>query len=1195
LRDILTVLASIVILILATALVAPPFIDWEARRDVIDQAIARAAGTEARTEGRIGVRLLPSPRVRVDRLRLGSPTPDAPSLTADFLWSEMELMPLLRGEVRFRETRVGRADIRIPVSPSGDWQLPPDLVASSGRAREWAIENLQVAQLLVTTQVPTTGRTDQLYADAVSINGQSLVGPWRVEGSTAGIPFRLVTTALAPDKNVQVKLSGGGDIYPRFDVDAKLALDAGTGGPTPGITGKARVLFGPPAQAAAAGIPIPVAVESTFKTNGSAVVLDEVVLEAGEGGASLRMTGNGRIQTDDPRISLKLEGRRLDADSFILSSSGQDFAGRLRTWTFPRTTIPIDLDLSLNSIGLAQEELTNAVFRGSIAKGRAQVERFEFVAPGETRVAVEGSIGLNTQGGANGRVAFASAASDRFARYLERVKLSGAFLRAFDGRPVEAATDFLLDWPIVSFRNARVKSADATLTGNARFTAPEGDQRGRLEAQVAVRGLNLDQLPQVSSIFDATQNLDVGFILDARDVRAGSRPEAGRITARILSDGPALLVESLTISDLAGANANVSGRIQPDGSGRIAGKVTAKRAAPLVDLLGGVWIGGVSKLVPHFLREGELSLDVVTEQAASQPGSVGPRLRTTARGTAAGGSFNAEVITVDGTTENLDVQLGTDNTGRWVDRPNAPLLRRPSVVNLRGTRVGSGRFNVTVAGDLGGVRVTTTRPFALSSGDDVVDSGEADIESADLTPFLVLLGDGAGVEPPVPVRARITLGRERDASSVTVSGRVGEGAVQANLAVRSRSDITGDVVLDRLSVPWLVTSLALHTPPDPNANAVWSTARFGQTGRLITGARLSVKAARLDLGRGLRGQQARFQLGVTPEGLSIRDLQAGFGGGQLSGLVTVDRQGPVASFSGEGSIRDVPLSSLAGPSLFDARLSGNLRFGATGETFAALVANLGGNGDVRLANVSVPKADPASLARALQRLLAEEDPLAQGRVEKVVTEEIGKASLSAPAVDSSVAIYGGGVRLFPFVAQGEAGAWQGTVSYDLKTLSVDARGVLTSKAAPKGWTGGPPSVSLSWRGSLAEPMREIEGGALRNALAAIVLQRELDKIDTLEREANERQRLQQRRDLERQRERDRQAAEEAARQARLRAEAERVKAETERAKADAEQRAREEATRRAAPQDQIIPSTLPPLPGPIDIRPPPQVQGRPGG
>ena len=1181
-RDILTVLASLVILVLAVALVAPPFIEWEAHRGAIDHAITRATGTEARTEGRIGVRLLPSPRIRIDRLRLGSQTPETPSLAADFVWAEMELMPLLSGDVRFTETRVGRADIRIPVGAQGQWRVPPDLVASAGRARDWKVDQLFVSQLLITTQVASTGRTDQAYAENVLINGQSLIGPWRVEGITAGVPFRMVTGVIGAEKTMQVKLSGGGDLYPRFDVDATLALDTVVADATPAVTGKAKILFGPPAQVAAAGIPIPVALETTFRTDGPRIQLDPVTLEAGEGGASLRMSGTGSIRTDEPRISLKMEGRRLDADSFILSSAGQDFVGQLRNWALPPTPLPVDLDLSLTSIGLAQDELSNAVLRGTILPGRAKIERLEFVAPGETRIAIEGEFGLTTQGGANGRVALASTTSDRFARYLERLKLGGGFLRAFDGRPVEAATDFLFDLPVVSFRNTRVKAGDAVLTGNARYTAPEDGQRGRLEAQLAVQGLNLDQLPQVSSIFDATQNLDVGFVLDARNVRAGNRQGAGRITARILSDGPALLVESLDIVDLAGANAKFNGRIGRDGSGRIAGKVTAQRAAPLVDLLGSVWIGGVSKLVPHFLREGGLNLDVVTERAPPERGSSALRLRTTARGTAAGGSFEADVITVDGASESLNVRLATANTGVWVGRPNLEILRRPSQVDLRGTRVGSGRFNVIAEGTIGGVRIKTTRPFALSAGDDVVDSGEAEIETIDITPFLVLLGDGAGVDPPVPAHARFTLGRERDASSILVSGRIAGNAVEADLVVRSRADVTGNVVLDELSVPWLVTALALHAAPQPDSTSLWSASRFGQSGRLLSGGLILVMADRLDLGQGLQAQNARFRLGLTAEGLTIGELDAAMGEGRISGQVRVARQGATATVNGEGTLRDVSLSTIAGSSPIAARLTGSLKFGSSGETMSGLVANLGGNGELRLTNLKVPNADPGALERSLQRLLDDSDPLAQGRTNAVIAEELDRGPLTATSISTSAALYGGALRLFPFAAENPSGTWDGSVSYDFKTLTLDAHGVLSAKVSPPGWSGSPPSIGLSWRGPLSDPRRDLDTGGMLNGLAAVVLQRELEKIEALEAEANERQRRQQREMMDRQRERDRRAAEETARQARLRAEAERARAGTE---------PRVEEERRASPQPTL--PAVPPLELPVDIRPAPQIQ--PGG
>ena len=115
-RDILTIIASIVILILAVAVAAPPFITWEAHRDTIDQP--DRARIRHRGQDRGLYRHPPAARARITlgRLRLGGKTPDSPVLDADYVRAEVALMPLLQGEVRFTETRVGRADIRIPVA-----------------------------------------------------------------------------------------------------------------------------------------------------------------------------------------------------------------------------------------------------------------------------------------------------------------------------------------------------------------------------------------------------------------------------------------------------------------------------------------------------------------------------------------------------------------------------------------------------------------------------------------------------------------------------------------------------------------------------------------------------------------------------------------------------------------------------------------------------------------------------------------------------------------------------------------------------------------------------------------------------------------------------------------------------------------------------------------------------------------------
>lgn len=1114
-RDILTVVASLVILVLAAALIVPPLVDWEARRGLIEGAITRSTGVEARTEGRLELRLLPSPRIRIDALRLGSEQPHEPSLQARLVKAEMGLTPLLRGEVRVKQVRIARAEVRIPTSEGGP-KIAPRLLDDAVIRRELAVDDLVVNQLLLTTIVPATGRTDQFYAEGVRVEARSLAGPWTVQGTAGTAPFRIATGVLGPDRTLPIKLAGGGNLTPRFDLDTRLGFRPVENGLlAPVLSGTAKVLLGPPAQAATAGLPIPVLLQATFKAAADGISLEPVSVEAGEGGASLRLTGTGAVRLDEPGIRLKLEGRRLDIDSFILSPSGRELASRSGTWQPPLVGVPIELDLSINSLGFAQEELQNLVIRGALLRGQVRAERIEVTGPGQTRVALQGEAGLTGQGGISGRVALQSAASDRFGRYLARLGAPGRLTALMDGRPLEASAEVSLGPPVTSLRGVRVQLGGATLTGNARYAAPEGDTRGRVEAQIGMSGVDLDELPRVAELVDASQAVDIGFTLDARDVRHAGRPGAGRITAKILSDGPSLFVETLEIADLAGANARASGRINPDGSGRITGNVAAPRAAPLIDLLGSVWIGDASRLVPGFLREREINLDIIAERAGLSPASAEPRLRTVAKGSAAGGQLEVEAVSAEARTQSLAVRIATDNTGIWVDRADVPTLRRPSVLELRGVRQVGGAFNVTASGDLGGLRVRTTRPFAIGEGDAVVESGELDLAAADVTPFLVLLGDGAGVRPPVPVQLRVTLGRDLDATLLQVGGKIAGDGVQARLTARTRSDVSGEVSLDRLSLPWLTTSMALNAGPDPNAAALWSSTRFGQTGRLLRGGQVRIAARQVVLGRGLEGEGAKLLLLLDPDGLEIRDFAAALAGGRLTGALRIARQGSQATLTGEGRIAEASLPELVANPAYSGRLSASLRAGGVGETMSAVVNNLTGAGEAQVADLTFPEADPAALDRALLRILADPDPLQRRRIDTVVAEELARGPLRAAQFTAPVTIIGGLLRLNPVVADAGPAIWRGTAALDLRTLQLDARGLLTAVTVPESWAHGAPQIGLAWRGPVSRPTREVDTAPLTGGVAAIVLQRELDKVEAFQADAEARSRAAQQERIER--------------------------------------------------------------------------------
>jgi hypothetical protein len=288
---------------------------------------------------------------------------------------------------------------------------------------------------------------------------------------------------------------------------------------------------------------------------------------------------------------------------------------------------------------------------------------------------------------------------------------------------------------------------------------------------------------------------------------------------------------------------------------------------------------------------------------------------------------------------------------------------------------------------------------------------------------------------------------------------------------------------------------------------------------------------------------------------------------------------------GDGTLRDVTLSSLVGNTPFQARLSGAIKFGTAAENLAGLVSNLGGAGDWRITDLRVPSADPSAFDRALKRLLADNEPLTEGKAEIILGEELGRAPLTAASVSTSAALVGGLARFSPFGIDGNAAAWQGSVTFDLKNLSLDARGAYTSKASPAGWTGASPSIGLNWRGSLAAPVREIDAGPFRNGLAAIVLKRELEKIEAFEKAAAERQKQIQAQEQERQR----RAAEDAARQSKLREEADR-------ARIEAEKIQREQQNQQApGSDDQTRPEPSSGLPPPMPLSPPPSAQPSPGG
>jgi hypothetical protein len=164
-----------------------------------------------------------------------------------------------------------------------------------------------------------------------------------------------------------------------------------------------------------------------------------------------------------------------------------------------------------------------------------------------------------------------------------------------------------------------------------------------------------------------------------------------------------------------------------------------------------------------------------------------------------------------------------------------------------------------------------------------------------------------------------------------------------------------------------------------------------------------------------------------------------------------------------------------------------LRFGASGESVAALVANLGGGGTLTAGDLEIPGADPAALERVLGWARVGSDPLAPGRVQAVATEELSRGPLRA-WLSGPVTLSAGVLRLSPASADAGEVVWRGAIAFDPRTMRLAAHGTLGLTTAPSGWIGSPPHIGLSWSGPLTAPSRQVDAAPLVSGIAALLLQ-----------------------------------------------------------------------------------------------------------
>ena len=130
----LIAVAVLIAALVATAFIAPAFIDWNDYKPEIAAQAKAATGRELNVDGDISLRLLPMPIITVEALRFanlpGAVTPDM--AVVESLEVQVALGPLLGGEIEIRSVTLVEPVISLEVLPDGrrNWDFDTDEVGS---------------------------------------------------------------------------------------------------------------------------------------------------------------------------------------------------------------------------------------------------------------------------------------------------------------------------------------------------------------------------------------------------------------------------------------------------------------------------------------------------------------------------------------------------------------------------------------------------------------------------------------------------------------------------------------------------------------------------------------------------------------------------------------------------------------------------------------------------------------------------------------------------------------------------------------------------------------------------------------------------------------------------------------------------------------------------------------------------------
>ncbi len=1215
---------------LFAALIGPYFINWTSYRTNFEQEASRYFGQPVTVAGRADLRLLPTPVLSFTDVRLGDP--EEPYVVVERFRAEVELTPLLKGEINVLDMTIERPTLQIDLAGL-DQISTAELPEHNFDPEKIALNDVEIARGEALVLDSRTGRQWSVSNINAVIDAKSLAGPARID---AGLIFdgqpvtvRAATGRRAGDKAIPLNISISPARWPvTLIADGKLRIgedgapvyiakavitgqaaakrasngvtdpaDAGPAGTDPAggdtVAGGGTSIGDAPDDPdvtvddfagtgepdASAGEPFGIAalrLLADIELTARQFTTDNLQVAYGPLERPLQLNGRADVAfAQDPQFEIALDARQINLDRIVGGGPSNPVSvgvalGVLREalTVMPAPSMPGTLSFRSDGVVIDGSVLEDASARLAADDGQWAVESASVELPGDARFETGGRL--------------VPGETPKFEGWSRLdVKRPAAFAAWWRGEAGQSA----LIGPFSVAANIGFSEASRVADDIVAVTS-EGTVRGMVAARnfaasddvfIAIEleadRFDLDKGRAIVSLLGGEALASGRIDRISLDLRADELIAGGIVARAVTVEGDlednGLDLRRLSVADLAGARVEADGRIKDlfdTPNGRFDASLRADNLSGAATFVSSLL--PQSEIASHFVQvaPGLAPVEADLSVRAGDPDQAigldltgnfaGTRVSLSAKGNGALGNPGSLAGEIDG------LVVGAD-TARVLGQLGLPVLPIPDLGPARLSLKLSGALASGADINFDAEAAGTSLNFAgkARAGDGLASglglSGVLDVVGADADPLLLMAGIGlAGIGEGHPFQVRGELDIDSRVAHLKLSeGRFNRAPVSGNLAVDFSSgvSISGDLDLTAFSLPVVLAANSGVVPGWPGEG--WPDAEFVNGVPDNLDINIGVTSRELDLGFGELARNSSFGLIHRAGRIEIGALKADLAGGRLTGELTSRFRSGEIALALQANIDDAALENLIwrsdGRSVARGRLSGSVNAEAAGRTLSGLVSTLSGNGSFVVTDGIVRAINPNAFTSVIGAHDANPE-LTPDEISSVFLGFLDAGSLSLGQAEGSLSITSGIVRLASLAIDAGSATAIGDAAVDLNTMILDSDWSLKVDPGADRVTGAEPEVGLVFSGPLAAPLRSVDVNPLVGYLTVRAFEREVERIETLQSDILEKERLG--RTLK-------QFKEEAIRRQIAAAKAERDRIEAEKAAAEAARLAAEEAER----------------------------------